>query len=200
MSSSDDECPLEFAQRSIHKISEISSILDDAFFLRFDIFEFTKLTDRPLLVLGFYLLSRHPILQDLYQQKKVDLVHCATFLDLCERLYQKVPYHNSTHATDVLQFNMLLLSSSFAQHHLMDYEVLTAAMCAVVHDAGHSGRNNDYLVKSNHELARRFNKVSCLEQYHIEMVCSTNESMSMYSLNSMIPTLCTLSIYHLFAR
>lgn len=165
------EHPLTFAKRSIQQISDSSSILDNAFHSRFDIFEFAKLTDRPLLVLGVHLLSESPIFKDLFVQKTVDIQHCASFLDLCERLYQNVPYHNSTHAADVMQFNMFLLSSSFARHHLEDYEILTAMMCAVVHDVGHTGRNNDYLVKTNHELAHKFNKVSCLEQYHIEQVC-----------------------------
>jgi len=169
----DEEHPLECAQRIIQQISESSSILDDAFHFRFDIFEFNKLTDRPLLVLGVYLLSHCPKLRSLFEGDKVSLKHCATFMDICERLYQNVPYHNSTHAADVMQFNTIMLSkTAFSRHNLTDYEVLAGVMCAVVHDVGHIGRNNDYLIKSNHELARRFKKVSILEQYHIEQLHS----------------------------
>jgi len=165
----DNESPLRFAEKFI---SAHCSVFEDAFYLRFNIFEFAKLTDRPLLVLGVYLLSRSPILHDLFSQKRADLLHCANFLDLCEKLYRDVQYHNSTHAADVMQFNFLLHSSSFSRHHFKDYEVLTSLMSAVVHDVGHAARNNDFLVKSNHELTQRFNKVSCLEQYHIEQLRS----------------------------
>ena len=103
---------------------------------------------------------------------------CAHFLDLCEKLYVDNPYHNKIHATDVMQFNMILLSSSYIKYHFQDYELLAAFMSAVAHDIGHIGKNNDFLVKSKHNLAKKFNNVSCLEMYHIEQFHQTLQDNS----------------------
>eukprot|EP01083_Nonionella_stella_P187184 687172_1 len=164
---------LKFAQDAIDTISKDSTVFDDAFTYQFDIFELTNYTQRPLLVLGVYLLSNASIFSSLFEENKVNLMQCAHFLDLCEKLYQTNPYHNHIHATDVMQFNMSLLASSFIHSHFEDYECLAAFMSAVAHDIGHIGKNNDFLVKSKHDLAIKFKNISCLENYHIEQFHQT---------------------------
>jgi len=165
---------LKYAQNQINMIvNGGSDIFDNAFKFDFDIFEFMNYTNRPLLVLGVYLLQNAPIFDKLFSNNKVNLLSCAHFLDLCEKLYQKNPYHNHIHATDVMQFNLILLSSSFIKYHFEDYELLAAFMSAVAHDIGHIGKNNDFLIKSQHKLAVKFNNVSCLENYHIEQFHQT---------------------------
>eukprot|EP00485_Elphidium_margaritaceum_P009255 CAMPEP_0202692632 /NCGR_PEP_ID=MMETSP1385-20130828/6965_1 /ASSEMBLY_ACC=CAM_ASM_000861 /TAXON_ID=933848 /ORGANISM="Elphidium margaritaceum" /LENGTH=437 /DNA_ID=CAMNT_0049348205 /DNA_START=16 /DNA_END=1329 /DNA_ORIENTATION=- len=164
---------LQFAEQQIASIVAKSTLLNDAFRYEFDIFEFANYTNRPLLVLGVYLLKNSDRFASLFASNKVDLLACAHFLDLCDKLYQKNPYHNNIHATDVMQFNMVLLSSKFCAKYFTDYELLTAFMSAAAHDIGHIGKNNDFLVKTSHALAQRFNNVSCLENYHIEQFHQT---------------------------
>eukprot|EP01084_Bolivina_argentea_P186852 321973_1 len=164
---------LKYAEEQIEIIIKNSNILDDAFKYEFDIFEFINYTHRPLLVLGIYLLKKSFIFSKLFNKNKVNLFQCAHFLDLCEKLYQNNPYHNNIHATDVMQFNMILLSSSYIASHFEDYECLAAFMSAVAHDCGHVGKNNDFLIKSKHNLAITYNNISCLENYHIQQFHQT---------------------------
>lgn len=170
---------LKYAQNQISMIiNGGSDIFENVFKFDFDIFEFINYTNRPLLVLGVYLLQNASIFEKLFNNNKVSLLSCAHFLDLCEKLYQKNPYHNNIHATDVMQFNTVLLSSSFAKYHFEDYELLAAFMSAVAHDIGHIGKNNDFLIKSKHKLALKFNNISCLENYHIEQFHQTLQDNS----------------------
>eukprot|EP00484_Ammonia_sp_Unknown_P022062 CAMPEP_0197037336 /NCGR_PEP_ID=MMETSP1384-20130603/14573_1 /TAXON_ID=29189 /ORGANISM="Ammonia sp." /LENGTH=423 /DNA_ID=CAMNT_0042467623 /DNA_START=79 /DNA_END=1350 /DNA_ORIENTATION=- len=164
---------LKYAQEQIESIRAKSNVFDFACKYEFNVFEFIKYTNRPLLVLGMYLLTNCKIFAKLFDEGRVELSCCAHFLDLCEKLYHANPYHNSIHATDVMQFNCILLCSQYIRSRFQDYELLAAFMSAVAHDIGHIGKNNDFLVKSKHELALKFDNVSCLEYYHIEQFHQT---------------------------
>ena len=165
---------LQIAQKTIDKIWKKSNVLNKAFSYEFDIFELVEYTERPLLVLGVYLLTHSSVFSKLFKKNTASLQKCARFLDLCEKLYKKKnPYHNSIHGADVVQFNHILLCSSFMQRHFTDYECLASFMSAVAHDIGHLGKNNDFLIKSQHALAIKFKNISCLEQYHVEQFYQT---------------------------
>ena len=54
-------------------------------------------------------------------------------------------------------------------------------MSALAHDVGHPGFNNEYLVKSKHNLAWTYNDLSVLENFHsasmFEMLNDPNNNM-----------------------
>eukprot|EP00438_Fugacium_kawagutii_P010335 Skav212588 [mRNA] locus=scaffold125:510216:524040:- [translate_table: standard] len=71
--------------------------------------------------------------------------------------YNNLPYHNYTHACDVLHtvYRLLCLTSARQWLGSVDqYALLVAALC---HDIGHAGRTNPFLVELGDELALRYN-------------------------------------------
>ncbi|CAE7240591.1 Pde9a [Symbiodinium microadriaticum] len=80
--------------------------------------------------------------------------------------YNDLPYHNYSHACDVLHtvYRLLCLSASSKWLGSVDqYALLVAALC---HDIGHAGRTNPFLVELGDELALRYNDKSPLENMH----------------------------------
>jgi hypothetical protein len=86
--------------------------------------------------------------------------------------YRPNPYHNATHAADVVQTTAALLAGAKpasaasaaegAPAWLKDgrLQAFILLVAAAVHDAGHLGRNNNFLVETKHPLALEFNNKS----------------------------------------
>ena len=81
--------------------------------------------------------------------------------------YNKVPYHTSTHAADVLHGVYYLCSNEVAKQYLSDVDVLALVIAAVIHDYQHPGTNNNFLIATGHELAVVYNDRSVLENHHV---------------------------------
>jgi len=90
-----------------------------------------------------------------------------------------VPYHNRSHAASVLHFMHALLSqgrvAEAAVHALPDIAdpercrnlvILASFFAAIVHDHGHTGFTNDFLVKNFDNRALRHNDSSVNERHH----------------------------------
>ena len=56
-----------------------------------------------------------------------------------EDLYLKNPYHNSTHAADVVQGLACLFSNNDFTAQLTDLEMLSMILACAIHDVGHPG-------------------------------------------------------------
>ena len=56
-----------------------------------------------------------------------------------EDAYLKNPYHNSTHAADVVQGLACLFSNNDFTSQLTDLEMLSMILACVIHDVGHPG-------------------------------------------------------------
>ncbi|KAJ3088123.1 High affinity cAMP-specific 3',5'-cyclic phosphodiesterase 7A, partial [Quaeritorhiza haematococci] len=117
---------------------------------------------RPLYHLGLCLFEKHNF-SKLYQ---IDPKTLKAFLTTMEEGYRDNPYHNSTHAADVMH----------AIHHfavgLGLYQLVTVDDCfagvlaAIIHDLDHPGVNNAFLINTEAPLAVRYNDQSVLENYH----------------------------------
>ncbi|VEU44737.1 unnamed protein product [Pseudo-nitzschia multistriata] len=89
------------------------------------------------------------------------------FLREIENTYRDVIYHNKVHAADVTQnLNALFQMGGefFSDGKLETFSMLIAA---VVHDVGHPGVNNAFLIHSKSDLAIVYNDVSVLENMHL---------------------------------
>ncbi|KAF4677834.1 Calcium/calmodulin-dependent 3',5'-cyclic nucleotide phosphodiesterase 1B [Perkinsus chesapeaki] len=88
------------------------------------------------------------------------------FLARARESYLDNPYHNWYHAVDVTHtvYRYLVLSKSVAFFQPLD--CLAILLAAVVHDIGHPGVNNPFLVETANELALRYNDKSPLENMH----------------------------------
>ena len=88
----------------------------------------------------------------------LDVIRLARFLRRVEDGYLPNPYHNKTHAADVLQSQFMLLTAGGLGRRAADPLILLAAvLSAIIHDLDHKGVNNDFLIRQSHELAIVYN-------------------------------------------
>ena len=150
----------------------------------FNIFELKDLVGkRPLLFMGWAVLgSPHSqrVMAKLCKRPEPGEDTGYNFIDselqipmstLCDYLrvinddYQDNPYHNSTHAADVLQslHSMLQMESALNPTKLELFSILLAA---AVHDVDHPGLNNAFQANAKTDLALIYNDKSVLENKH----------------------------------
>eukprot|EP00727_Mastigamoeba_balamuthi_P009121 m51a1_g4831 putative camp-specific 3 -cyclic phosphodiesterase 4d-like isoform x6 (881) ;mRNA; f:188806-191801 len=88
-----------------------------------------------------------------------------SFIRTVERGYKGNPYHNSTHAADVVQaMHSLICSCSTVQ--FTPIERLGAIIASACHDYGHWGVNNAFLQATMDPIYLQYNGVSVLENMH----------------------------------
>ena len=98
---------------------------------------------------------------------KLNPVVLARFLRCVESGYVNTPYHNSTHAADVLQMlHVIIHNAQLHVHYLDELGLLAMYFAAVIHDFGHPGLTGDFLVNTSDQLALRYNDRSPLENHH----------------------------------
>lgn len=74
-------------------------------------------------------------------------------LDLTHSLCRSNPYHNSTHAADVVQAVMFILIKDNLASKFSGLEVLAMILAAAIHDVGHPGVTNPFLRASKVRLS-----------------------------------------------
>ena len=121
---------------------------------------------RPLQALGWHLLHEWGLVKALGLDRAV----LRRWLAFVEQHYQLVPYHNSTHAADVLQATHYLLSRCDAGSFLPATTIFAVLIAAMIHDAGHDGLNNLFHQKALTDRALAFNDQSVQEHYHCASV------------------------------
>ena len=113
------------------------------------------------------------------QRADLDAMKLARFLRRVEDGYVQNPYHNRTHAADVLQSQYMLLTAGGLGSRAADPLVLLAGLLsAAIHDLDHKGVNNDFLIRQSDELAITYNGAS----HALLAPCSSC---------SLVPRLCT---------
>lgn len=81
----------------------------------------------------------------------------------------EVPYHNSTHAADVMQATHCFLSMGAAGYSSSPVEKFSLLVAAAVHDVGHPGTNNAYQICKRTDAALTYNDQSVLENMHVSL-------------------------------
>ncbi|KAG2451384.1 hypothetical protein HYH02_003986 [Chlamydomonas schloesseri] len=145
-------------------IDEVERALALADEWKYDTWHLAEVTKgHALSCLAFYLLHR----EGLVSQFRIEPTKLARLLRTIEQGYADNPYHNSTHAADVLQtFHVLLRGAGLTTHYLDRVGLLAAYFAAVVHDHGHPGLTADFLIATSDPLAVRYNDRSPLENHH----------------------------------
>lgn len=112
----------------------------------------------------------------IFERWKVhEVLRCST--DLINRWFAAIeshyhainPYHNATHAADVLQATSYFLSSPNVAHHVQETHAIAALIAAAVHDLDHPGRGNAFLINTRQPLALLYNDKSVLENHHVSL-------------------------------
>uniref|UniRef100_A0A7S0WFR5 Phosphodiesterase n=1 Tax=Pyramimonas obovata TaxID=1411642 RepID=A0A7S0WFR5_9CHLO len=129
----------------------------------FDVFKVSTLCNgRPLQIIFHYILHARGFLKEF----KIPTNVLENFMEAVETGYHNVPYHNRTHAADVVcRVAAMLDAEGFADDGTMVGRIrfLAVLLAAVVHDYDHPGTDNHYQVQSNTMLSRHFNQQSVLE-------------------------------------
>ncbi|KAK9834015.1 hypothetical protein WJX81_002981 [Elliptochloris bilobata] len=133
----------------------------------FDIFEVARLSrGRPLETVTLAALQRFGLVEKL----RLPLAKLAAFLQDVEAAYATPnPYHNSTHAADVTQGLATMLAGNAVTAQLTDLELLALVLAAAVHDVGHPGVSNEFLVLTHAEAALTYNDSSVNENMHASL-------------------------------
>lgn len=131
----------------------------------FDVFKFAKdpkTNGYPLRTLAMQLFEHFRLFDSLpLKQTRV-----SAFVKAIEGSYKQVTYHNNVHATDVTQAMAYFIDSGLIEQ-LEPLHVFTLLLSTVVHDVGHPGFNNAFLVDSKTEAAARWNNSSVNENGHL---------------------------------
>jgi calcium/calmodulin-dependent 3',5'-cyclic nucleotide phosphodiesterase len=106
---------------------------------------------------------------EFFQKGLADENYFYAFVDSIENAYQKNknPYHNSTHAADVLQTTHHIINATGMYHWLSDLELMAMLFAAAIHDTEHTGTTNDFHVLTRSPLAILYNDQSVLENHHL---------------------------------
>jgi len=143
----------------------------------FDLHLFERLVSEKALTL---VLMHACVKKDLYTPFDIVPDSLREFSTLIEQGYvRKNPYHNSTHAADVVQaFNVIF--HWFETSHsdptdpnskpncvLQEQELLSGLLAASIHDFEHPGLNNNYIIRTKHPMSIRYNDISVLENHHV---------------------------------
>lgn len=109
----------------------------------------------------------------LLEKFSIPPIHMRNFLvDVCNNYSKKNPYHNFRHAFDVTQTIYLMLTNCNAASYLSYHEILAILIAGMVHDLGHQGLNNSFLIATGSPLAMTYNDKSVLENYHAALAFS----------------------------
>jgi hypothetical protein len=113
---------------------------------------------RPLFAVGFTVFERLAhILPD------IDNETMMNFLTAVEAGYNDNPYHCNLHAADVVQSVYYFIARGGLAGFLRPIDVLALVIAAAVHDYGHLGVSNAFLVATAHPAALRYNDSSPAE-------------------------------------
>jgi hypothetical protein len=151
--------------RSKHYRNEnnIDKILSKADSWDFDIFALAAATNgRPLYHLGLYVFEK----LNLRQTWQIEDSTLRKFLTLIEDGYRKNPYHNSTHAADVMHAVYFFLTQLGLENVVNSEEVFASLVAAAIHDYDHPGQTNAFLINTSNPLALMYNDSAVLEHYH----------------------------------
>lgn len=98
----------------------------------------------------------------------LDRAKVINFLLRVEQEYNPNSYHNNTHAADVTQTAAVILGSFKKQvKEISKLEYFSIIVASAVHDLGHLGVNNDFLINSRHPRSTMYNDKSVNENFHI---------------------------------
>ncbi|GLI59232.1 hypothetical protein VaNZ11_001076 [Volvox africanus] len=145
-------------------IDEVERLLAGADRWQFNTWALQEATQgHALSALGFYLIQKAGLLKAFH----IKPVTLARVLRQIEAGYLDNPYHNAVHAADVLQtLHVVIHATQLHVHYLDRLGLFAAYYAAIVHDYGHPGMTNDFLVAISDPLAVRYNDRSPLENHH----------------------------------
>ena len=116
----------------------------------FDMFFLAQVSGfRALEVTGEYCVRKYALDTNL----KLSEGRVLKFLQEMERKYKPNPYHNSTHAADVMNSLLFLYKQSDIFKEITELELFGSIVAALGHDVGHPAFSNRYLMNTRSQFA-----------------------------------------------
>lgn len=142
----------------------------------FDTFNLIELTkNSPLLSVGEFCMKRFNI--DI--TFKVPESITSGFFKALQDLYKPNPYHNASHAADVLCSYLFIVRQSIISDVILDYELFSVILACTAHDVAHPGFTNRFLINTKDDLAILCKGYLDNDQSILEMMhCSTLFSLA----------------------
>jgi GAF domain-containing protein len=129
----------------------------------FDMFHYSILTQgKPLYYQCMHMLRKYKI-QELLP---IPEIQSRSYFQKVELEYHNLPYHNSTHAADLLKTMEALLLDTELASKFSGLEIFGMIVAGAVHDMDHPGVNNQFLVTVHHPISILYNDISVLENHH----------------------------------
>ena len=155
---------------TIEENPELSELFDRLCEWDFNAFDLLKVTNEPLREVAGYVFAA----LNLNEQFSISKATLNNFLVRIEKAYHRDNfYHNSLHATDVLNsVYFLLYSGVHSSGQFLELEVLALVVSALAHDVAHPGLNNAFLINSGNSLSITYNDRSVLEMMHSSILFS----------------------------
>ncbi|KAJ3416597.1 hypothetical protein HDV05_000879 [Chytridiales sp. JEL 0842] len=144
--------------------ARLQSLLNNVGVWNWQIFDFESIAPKPLYTLGLYIFHKAGLMGKL----NLPLDKLRHFLLRIEAGYHDdIPYHNATHACDVLHATNFFVNTEGVQGKLCDTEILAAYIAAIIHDYDHPGVNNQFMITTVNAKAILYNDRSVLENHHL---------------------------------
>ena len=79
------------------------------------------------------------------------------------------PYHTDLHAADICQSLLVYYLFGSVQKYIdfNDLDIISLFISGSIHDFGHPGYTNNFLINTKNDIAIRYNDQSVLENYHV---------------------------------
>lgn len=104
---------------------------------------------------------------DLLRKFEITSEQFYRFIYTVSERYTSTPYHNWTHACDVLQCVFFQLKTASVDTIYEAWEIFTLLVAAICHDTNHEGLNNVFNVRAETPLGILFKGQSVMETHHI---------------------------------
>ncbi|VDN51106.1 unnamed protein product [Dracunculus medinensis] len=147
--------------------ADVKNALADDHEWTFNVLHLERITENHALSqLGIKIFERWKVQETL--RCSDDII--VRWFNTMEAHYHNVnPYHNATHAADVLQATSYFLDSPTVAKNVEDIHATAALIAASIHDLDHPGRGNAFLINTRQPLALIYNDQSVLENHHVAL-------------------------------
>eukprot|EP00126_Sphaerothecum_destruens_P007191 Sdes_comp19732_c0_seq1m11705 len=105
---------------------------------------------------------------DLINSFHIDTRTLDNFLAKIRQNYNSNPYHNFHHCFAVTQmmFSVVQTADLLNIPEFSIEDIFVLILACICHDLDHPGLSNSFMIKSETELASRYESISCLEKHH----------------------------------
>mmetsp|Transcript_101883 Transcript_101883/g.287470 ORF Transcript_101883/g.287470 Transcript_101883/m.287470 type:complete len:528 (-) Transcript_101883:95-1678(-) len=181
----DDEITSVFAD------AEVSTILERAGCFDFDAIAFgsnPKVKGKDIVLFGGHILRKFSLSSTLKSESFV-ATESQTFEKAVLRFFAALDllykpeaiYHGRAHAVDVMSTCEWFIASPFLNECMTPLDHFMTLVAAALHDVGHPGKNNMFLINTMDALALRYNDKSVLENMHVALAFETLQASNVES-------------------